>query len=294
MDRVSFPKIPSRKRILIVDDDLVLLDMLQSGLSVIGYTCETAADGATALESIRKSAFHAMVSDIVLPDINGFDLAKKVRTSNSDIAVILMTGLSGEFSYEDAMKAGASDFIKKPFSMQELAIRIEHAMVHENLYRISLHDDLTGLYNRRGFFTLADHLLKMARRKQEGFYMLYADLDDLKKINDAFGHQKGDLALIDTANILKENFRDSDIVARIGGDEFVVMPIGTSGDSIEAVIGRLQEAVEKDNANSSREYELSLSTGTAFYDPCSSCTIDELLHRADKSMYEQKAMRKRA
>lgn len=113
--------------------------------------------------------------------------------------------------------------------MKELIARIEHARMHERLHTISLHDDLTGLYNRRGFFTLAEHLLKLAKRQQEGLFMLYADLDDLKKINDTLGHQKGDWALIDTANLLKETFRESDIIARIGGDEFVVMPIETTG-----------------------------------------------------------------
>ena len=233
-----------------------------------------------------------MIIDIVLPDMSGFELTTKAKKIKPDMAIIIMTGYIDEFSYEDAIESGASDFIKKPFSVKELIARIEHAKTHERLHDISLHDELTGLYNRRGFFTLAEHLLKMAKRQQSGLFMLYCDLDGLKRINDTLGHQKGDWALIDTANILKETFRGSDITARIGGDEFVVMPIETTGDNLEIVINRLQKAVEMDNTKSKREYNLSISTGTAYFDPLSPCTIDELLSQADRLMYEQKRTKK--
>ena len=208
------------------------------------------------------------------------------------MAIIIMTGYIDEFSYEDAIESGASDFIKKPFSVKELIARIEHAKMHERLHEISLHDELTGLYNRRGFFTLAEHLLKTAKRHQSGLFMLYCDLDGLKGINDVLGHQKGDWALIDTANILRETFRGSDIIARIGGDEFVVLPIETTGDNLEIVIKRLRGAVEMDNARSKRGYKLSISTGTAYFDPLAPCTVDELLAQADRLMYEQKRLKR--
>jgi len=88
--------------------------------------------------------------------------------------------------------------------------------------------------------------------------------------------------------MLKENFRDSDIIARIGGDEFVVMPIGTTGDNVELIVSRLHKALEMDNAKCKRDYELAISAGVVYFDPWSPCTIDELLSQADKSMYEQK------
>jgi diguanylate cyclase (GGDEF)-like protein len=280
--------IANQQRILVVDDDSLILETLREGLSSRGYLCETAVDATTALEVISKRHFHSIVIDINLPDINGFELTGKVKKLIPDVAVIIMTGFIEDFSYDDAMQAGASDFIKKPFSVKELIVRIEYAKKHETLYRISLHDELTGLFNRRGFFTLAEHLLKQAKRNQEGLYMLYADLDDLKSINDTLGHQKGDWALIDAANVLKENFRDSDIIARMGGDEFVVMPIGKRGDNVELIINRLQTAVEMDNLRSNREYKLSMSTGIAYFSAWSPCTIDELLSQADKSMYKEK------
>jgi two-component system cell cycle response regulator len=278
--------------ILLVDDDISLLDTIKSGLSLRGYQCKAAMSASIALELLNKDLFDMMIIDIVLPDMSGFELTTKAKKIRPDMAIIIMTGYINEFSYEDAIESGASDFIKKPFSVKELIARIEHAKMHERLHDISLHDELTGLYNRRGFFTLAEHLLKTAKRKQAGLFMLYCDLDGLKGINDVLGHQKGDWALIDTANILKETFRGSDIIARIGGDEFVVMPIETTGGNLEIVIHRLQKTVEMDNAKSKREYKLSISTGTAYFDPLSPCTIDELLSKADRGMYEQKRTKK--
>lgn len=283
-----------RGHLLVVDDDVLLLDTLSKGLSLKGYQCKTAMSATAALELLSKDLFDIMVIDIVLPDIKGFELAAKARKFKPDMAIIIMTGFIDEFSYEDAIESGASDFIKKPFSLKELIARIEHARMHERLHEISLHDELTGLYNRRGFFTLAEHLLKTADRKKKGLFMLYCDLDGLKGINDSLGHQKGDRALIETTHILKETFRGSDIIARIGGDEFVVMPIETTGDNIQIVTNRLQKEVEMNNAESTSEYKLSISTGTAYFDPRSPCSIDELLSEADKSMYEQKRSKQTA
>ena len=281
----------NQELVLVVDDDVLLLDTLQQGLSLRGYLCETAVDASIALRHINRQYFHSTVIDISLPDMNGLQLTEKVKKLNPDIAVIIMTGFIDDFSYQDAMEAGAADFIKKPFSVKELIARLEYAIMHEKLYKMSLHDELTGLYNRRGFFTLAEHLLKQAKREQDGLFMLYADLDGLKGINDTFGHQNGDWALIDVANILMETFREGDIVARIGGDEFVVIPIGTAGDNVELIVNRLQKAVEMYNSNSKHAYKLSISAGIAYFDTWSPCTINELLSQADKSMYKQKRNR---
>jgi two-component system, cell cycle response regulator len=289
MDALTTPTAkPKQGRILIVDDDILLLDTISSGLSLRGYQCKTAMGGNSALELLNRDAFDIMVIDIVLPDLDGLQLTAKAKKIKPDMAIIIMTGHIDEFSYEDAIESGASDFIKKPFTPKELIARIEHAKRHERLHVISLHDELTGLYNRHGYFTLAEHLLKTAKRRQAGLYILYCDLDGLKRINDTLGHQKGDWALIDTANILKETFRGSDIIARIGGDEFIVMPIETKGDNIAIVTNRLQEAIEIDNARSKRDYTLSISTGTAYFDPLSPCTVDELVSQADKAMYKEK------
>jgi diguanylate cyclase (GGDEF)-like protein/PAS domain S-box-containing protein len=168
----------------------------------------------------------------------------------------------------------------------------EYKEMEEALRTLSLTDELTGLYNRRGFFTLTDQFLKLARRQKKGIFMLYADIDNLKEINDTFGHKEGDTALIETADILKKNYRESDIIARIGGDEFVVIPIGTTGDNIDIITSRFEKSVEIYNSKSKREYNLSLSYGLAYYDPENPCSIDELLIQADKTMYEHKRYKK--
>jgi diguanylate cyclase (GGDEF)-like protein/PAS domain S-box-containing protein len=164
----------------------------------------------------------------------------------------------------------------------------ELKQMEEKLKALSLTDELTGIYNRRGFFTLVEHQFKLSKRQKRGIFMLYADVDNLKDINDTFGHQEGDLALIETVDILKKNYRESDIIARIGGDEFVVIPVGTTGDNIEVITSRLQKAVEIHNSKSNRGYKLSISAGIVYYNPQNPCSIDELLLHGDNSMYEQK------
>ena len=158
---------------------------------------------------------------------------------------------------------------------------------------MSFVDELTGLRNRRGFFALAEQQVKLADRTKNGFLLPLADLDGLKSINDAFGHREGDLALIETARALKETFRESDIIARIGGDEFAVIAIEAGPDSAEIVRGRLSKNLEASNAGGSRRYTLSISLGIASYDPEHPCPIDELLAQADARLYEQKRSRPR-
>ncbi len=164
--------------------------------------------------------------------------------------------------------------------------------MEEKLLTLSITDELTGLYNRRGFFTMADHILKLTKRQQKGAYMLYADLDKLKAINDTWGHREGDRALVDAANILKATYRESDVIARIGGDEFVVIPVGTAGDNIENIVGRLQMNIENHNATKKRSYTLLMSCGISYFNPEEPCSLDELLAQGDKMMYRQKMLKR--
>jgi diguanylate cyclase (GGDEF)-like protein/PAS domain S-box-containing protein len=158
----------------------------------------------------------------------------------------------------------------------------------EALRTLSLSDELTGLYNRRGFFTFAEQQLKIANRMKKKILLLFADLDDLKWINDNFGHNEGDFALIELANILKKTFRESDFIARIGGDEFVVLAAETEENNAEALTVRLLQGIRTYNVKSSRGYNLSISIGISRYDPDYPCSVDELLAKADRLMYKQK------
>jgi len=281
-----------RSYILIVDDDETLLSMLKETFSIGEYQCETATSAESALELISKTPFGIMLTDISLPGMGGFELTMQAKKMRPGMAVIIMTGYIDDFSYDGAIEAGASDFIKKPFTLRELKTRIALVKVQEKQRVMSITDELTGIYNRRGFFTLAEQRLKLAKRQRRGIFMLYADVDGLKTINDNLGHQEGDMALIDTAKLLKATYRESDIVARIGGDEFVVIPVGSAGDDIEIITTRLQKNLDHHNATGNRDYALSISIGIACYDPENPCSIDELLATGDRIMYEHKKIKR--
>jgi diguanylate cyclase (GGDEF)-like protein len=274
--------------ILIIDNDADLLKLLKDWFASTQYTCSTAPDGKAALELISKTPFHLMLVDIVMPGMNGLELTEKAKKIRPHMPVIIMTRFIDEFSYDEALEAGASDFIKKPFTFNELMMRIQHVKFQERLRKLAVSDELTGLYNQRGFYALAEQQLNMSDRLKKGIFMLYADLDNLKQINDTLGHQAGDSALKETAEIFKETFRRSDVIARIGGDEFAIMPIGTSRADARISTIRLQRNLQSYNARKNRNYTLSVSGGISYYNPESPCSIDELLIQADRSMYEQK------
>lgn|GEM_PF-2182924 len=159
----------------------------------------------------------------------------------------------------------------------------------DQLRALSLVDELTGLYNRRGFLTLATQQLKLCDRTLRPALVVFVDLDGMKRINDELGHEFGDQALIETANLLRTCMRNSDVIARLGGDEFVALAIDAPFDT--AIEQRLYEALEKSNGRTDRAFELSFSVGIAPYDPSSAEMIEEVLARADALMYEKKRAR---
>jgi diguanylate cyclase (GGDEF)-like protein/PAS domain S-box-containing protein len=153
---------------------------------------------------------------------------------------------------------------------------------------LSLRDELTGLHNRRGFFALAEHHLRVARRTKQAFLLFFADVDGLKQINDTYGHQQGSEAIRQAAEILRETFRETDIVARLGGDEFTVLAIDTSWLEPETAIRRLQEKLLRFNQHGTLPYKLSLSVGAVEIDQNVGLSLQAWLDKADQEMYEQK------
>jgi diguanylate cyclase (GGDEF)-like protein/PAS domain S-box-containing protein len=161
------------------------------------------------------------------------------------------------------------------------------------LHHMSISDELTGLFNRRGFMTLADKHLKMAQRCGKDVFLLYADFDNMKWINDTHGHPVGDNALVETAVILKNTFRQADLIGRVGGDEFIVMmsePRERNGEVV--VLERLATEIAKANDRAHRKYQILLSIGTVRYNHLEQTTIDELMSQADLLMYEDKKKKK--
>jgi len=160
--------------------------------------------------------------------------------------------------------------------------------LEEELREVSLHDLLTGLYNRRGFFALAEQQVKAATRAKMKLSLTYFDCDNFKWINDSLGHEQGDMVLVDTAHILRQTFRESDIVARIGGDEFVVLSIEAADVDPAVFLKRLQQNIDEYNAKETRRYKLALSWGTVVYGFESPESLDALLSQADRLMYMHK------
>jgi diguanylate cyclase (GGDEF)-like protein len=164
---------------------------------------------------------------------------------------------------------------------------VKQALLDRELRYLALTDDLTCLFNRRGFFAAATQQLKLAQRNGQNFLLLFCDLDGLKKINDTYGHHEGDLALIRTADALEQSLRGSDILSRLGGDEFVALASETSNQTQEIILRRLEMNLKKSSATEPR-YALSLCVGVARFDPKRPITLGELMVQADKAMYEKK------
>ena len=164
----------------------------------------------------------------------------------------------------------------------------ERKRMEDEMREMSFRDQLTGLYNRRGFITLAEQQIKATNRARRQMPLAFIDVDDMKWINDTLGHEEGDQALVDTANIFRRTFRESDIIARIGGDEFAVLATDVMEMNPEILSSRLQHNIDTYNTHEAKHYTLSMSWGIAMYDPESPTSLDELMSVADELMYAQK------
>jgi len=165
--------------------------------------------------------------------------------------------------------------------------------LEDAIRELSLRDELTRLYNRRGFYVLAEQSFRLAQRAGESFFVLFIDVDGLKKTNDELGHEVGSELLRETAEIIEQTFRETDVIGRIGGDEFVVagrVEVHGPGN----LVRRLEEAVVRKNSIPARRFPISFSLGLALSDETGSETLEQLIQRADATMYEAKRSKKHA
>jgi len=240
---------------------------------------------ATSLKPTSNRRVLAMVrkngpAEAGLEDV----LSSALRTTDSDLDLILHE--VDEIS--KSLKLGDSDTQTiRAAAHPAVWCAVKQALLDRELRQLALTDELTCLYNRRGFFAAAVQQLKLATRKGQSLLLLYCDLDNLKKINDSYGHREGDLALIRSADAMEKAFRGSDILARLGGDEFVVLASEASSATQEVLLRRFQKTLKKANAGETR-YELSVSVGVARFDPKHPISLGELMAQADEAMYEQK------
>jgi diguanylate cyclase (GGDEF)-like protein len=282
--------------ILLVEDnpgDVRLIEEMVEEVNSRLFVVECVSHLADVKKFIGKNHyFDAILLDLNLPDSQGFETLTETVNLFPHIPVIVLTGLGDETMGIEAVQKGAQDFlIKGQFASKEFERTVLHGIerhrVKITLHNQSLMDDLTGLHNRRGFFKLAEHQRKVALRNGQSMILLYIDLDGLKWINDRFGHSVGDEALQLTGNIIKKTFRSSDIMARIGGDEFVVLALQTEDSPTQILLHRFMKNIEDCNGNH-RKYEISLSVGSARWSPIRSCSIESLLDQADEAMYLHK------
>ncbi len=245
------------------------------------------------LARLAEGGIDVVVLELSLPDGNGIENVERVRKHGPDVPLIVLTEIDDEGTALQSVRAGAQDYLVKGRITRDgvtRAIRYaeERHRMQAALREMAVIDPLTGLHNRRGFFTLAEHTLKVAQRTGRGFILLLGDLDGLKQINDDLGHAEGDRAIIETAATLRRTFRRSDILGRLGGDEFAVVALDAPSNVMELLMTRLQQAIHDSSVSRERGYCLSLTVGAACYDPLRTASVDQLLIEADAMLYERK------
>jgi len=250
------------------------------------------ADLELAAERLSSEPADVLLLDLGSKQRQGRAYVQAARAAAPETPMVILAESEDELLAVESLRQGAQDFLDKErldrFALvRALRYSIERHRLQKNLQNLSLMDDLTGLYNRRGFLALAEQHLRMIQRKGAAL-LIYLDLDDLKLINDTYGHLEGNRALIVTANVLRACFRQSDILARLGGDEFCVLMTDAGQDSDQQVRKRLQQRADFINALSSWNFRLSLSVGIADVPVVHQPSLDQLLRVADTRMYEEK------
>ena len=283
-------------RVLLIEDNPGDARAIQEMLKDIGggppgvTLARTASEGAGL---IKAEQFDVILLDLGLPDSQGIDTVRSIAPSKLYAPVIILTGLDDREAAIQALKEGVQDYLLKGQMNGEMLSRaigyaIERQRTCEILKNLSLTDPLTGLYNRRGFETLAVQQQQLALRLHKNLWVCVVDIDGMKLINDSFGHQQGDAAILDAAAVLRRTFRTSDLVARLGGDEFAVLCIESSPCSADLFKDRLRKNLGKYAAEHHRDFRLSLSMGVTSCDAASGFDLERMLVRADEAMYQIK------
>lgn len=284
-------------RILIVDDDSSIRSAMDAYIGINGF--QTAVAGS-AEEAIDYMADHGpvdvVITDIMMGGMSGLELTEYIRT-HYDTDVIIMTGYSAEYSYEDAIRKGASDILFKPARFEEILLRLkrvlrerkltqEREMMLARLQELSITDELTRLYNSRHFYTRIEKEVERFHRYQHPLSLLLLDIDHFKDYNDTFGHLEGDRVLMRMGAIIKNSLRAMDSGYRYGGEEFtILLPETDTGEAL--VVGnRIQEALAAETfrpGNSTQAVAITVSVGITAY--LKEESITAFVQRADMAMY---------
>jgi len=226
-----------------------------------------------------------------LPDAQGLDVVVEAQRTAPGVPLVALSAMADDGLAAQALQLGAQDFlVKSEINPRQLARALAFAIARQQaqlqLRSLSLLDELTGLHNRRGFITLAEQRLKLTSRQGVRSSLIFIDVDNLKYINDNFGHREGDYALQQIACLLRECFRESDIIGRLGGDEFCIL-LSQSGETGDLLVRkRLFQLIGRSNENSGRFYALSVSLGIV--EVAGPHDLEQQISRADALMYEHK------
>ncbi len=291
----------AKYRILLVEDNPVeamRIRQLLARTRVIQFEVESVATLTVGQERAVSGEFDLILLDLDLPDSIGLDTYSALSCAVPALPIVTMIRAADEAVALEAVQLGAQDVVIKSHASAEGLARtircaIERHRVLSSLRGLSLTDELTGLLNRRGFTTIAQGHLRLASRTGQRFMLMFADLDGLKEINDTCGHHEGDHALMRIAEVLRRTFRQSDVVARYGGDEFAILALNQSGDLGETIRRRLTAKLAQENETLDRPYRLGLSLGAIPFDGRLEEPLGALLARADRALYVEKRARQR-
>jgi diguanylate cyclase (GGDEF)-like protein len=279
-------------KILLVDDDQSILEILTDLMAIFEHDYVTAQNGVEAIEKLKHNFFDIVLTDMIMPDIDGMELLKHIKKNYPNIKVMIVTGYDRAFTYTDVIRAGASDFISKPFNTDELEAKINRLVreieLMSQLELLSISDGLTGLYNRRHFDAKIFEEVRRAHRQSHDLFLAVIDVDNLKKMNDKYGHLAGDKLLKSVGDIIKHCIRENvDWPFRYGGDEFCVILTQVTRDQAISTSERLIESF-----NEKKLPLTGLSIGLAQFARSQDATwtedIDDLVKRSDKALYKAK------
>jgi len=288
----------SKVQILIVDDDLAVRNTMNEYIIAAGYQSDAVSCAEEALEMLQNKSFHVVITDIILPVMGGLELTKTIK-KDQDCDVIVMTGYSDDYSYEEAINIGASDFVIKPVRLEELLLRLKRVLKERNLtnerirmmeklQKLAVTDGLTKLYNSRSFYSQLETEVDRFNRYKHPLALLLLDLDHFKDYNDTYGHLEGDKVLVRFSQIIKTCLRANDTAYRYGGEEFTVILPETGGDEAGLVAQRIRAALETERFSpiNGKGVKITISIGVTEYQ-----TKEELstfIQRADRAMYRSK------
>jgi len=280
----------SDEAVLVVDDEEFVREPIVAMLERLGFKGDAERSGEEALEKLAEKDYTFLLTDIRMPgSVDGLELIRLTKNKYPDICAIAMTGHSKEFNYVEVVNAGATDFVNKPFGIEELEAKIKRAIIERNtrreLNRLSITDSLTGLYNQRHFYVRLKEEMVRSKRQEYELSLILLDLDGFKQYNDNFGHLAGDKLLQKVGEVIKSSVReDVDSGYRYGGDEFAVILIDADASVAEMMSIRIRNGIEK-------ACGLTACAGYAVF--CNSQTAEELVAAADRRLYERKEQRKK-